>query len=436
MANSDSTTQPYIATNDGVITIGLADVVYREDLYPRINPDAATIQRYAENLDVLPPIEINQHNILIDGYHRWTAHRKAEAQRIRAVVTETASEVELYALAIQRNSTHGLQMNEKDKRTVAIRLYASGTGLDKQQIAHVLSVSARSVNGYLSDIDKQLREERKQRIFDMWMAGHTTTEIAASLEMAQQTIDGLLPKTEDLPNSVKVLSQFQDQDFTAPLYNVWTFAKKTNEVSHFGNSEQRIVENLLYLYTEPFDIVFDPFAGGGSTIDVCRKRLRRYWVSDRKPIVEREAEIRLMDVAQELPPLNKRWSEVTLTYLDPPYWKQAEGQYSTDAEDLANMPLDQFTDTLIGIVSRIAEKQSRGAIALIIQPTQWKADGREFTDHVMHLVNGVKSKRLTLENRISCPYSTQQANAQQVEWAKANRKLLVISRELIVWRLS
>ncbi len=49
-------------------------------------------------------------------------------------------------------------------------------------------------------------------------------------------------------------------DYKPPLYNVWKFAKKTNSTSHFGNSEQRIVDNLLYLYTEPFDIVLDPFA--------------------------------------------------------------------------------------------------------------------------------------------------------------------------------
>jgi hypothetical protein len=125
-----------------------------------------------------------------------------------------------------------------------------------------------------------------------------------------------------------------------PLYNVWSFAKKSSNVEHFGNSEQRILENLLYLYTEPFDIVLDPFAGGGSTIDVCKRRLRRYWVSDRKPIVEREQEIRQLDIAQNLPPLHNRWSDVTLTYLDPPYWRQAAGKYSDDAEDLGNMPLD------------------------------------------------------------------------------------------------
>jgi hypothetical protein len=56
------------------------------------------------------------------------------------------------------------------------------------------------------------------------------------------------------------------------------------------------VDNLLYLYTKPFDMVLDPFAGGGSTIDICKRRFRRYMVSDRKPIVEREKEIRKHDL--------------------------------------------------------------------------------------------------------------------------------------------
>ncbi len=76
-----------------------------------------------------------------------------------------------------------------------------------------------------------------------------------------------------------------------PLYNVWTWGAKTAGAEHFGNSEQTIVDNLLYMYTKPFDVVVDPFAGGGSTIEVCKKRLRRYWVSDRKPIVERETDV-------------------------------------------------------------------------------------------------------------------------------------------------
>lgn len=420
-----------------IIELPLSEVCYREDLYPRIKPDTATIQRYAENLEVLPPIEINQHNILIDGFHRWTAHRKAEAATIKAVVTQTVSEAEVYALAIERNAAHGLQMSNDDKKSSAIRLYAAGTGYEKEQIARLLSVSVRSVTGYLTDVDKQLREERKQKIFDMWMACHTLEEIATETDVTDQTIANQIKETlnlESLPNLEKVLANFQNEDFTPPIYNVWSYAKVTNKVGHFGNTEQRILENLLYLYTEPFDIVVDPFAGGGSTIDVCKHRLRRYWASDRKPIVERENEIRQLDIVTDgLPPLNKRWSDVSLTYLDPPYWKQAEGQYSDSPNDLANMPLEQFTAEMVKLVKDIGARQTKGVIALIIQPTQWKADERKFTDHVMHIINGVGNKKLVLENRISCPYSTEQCTPQMVEWAKANKKLLVLSRELIVW---
>ena len=418
----------------------VSEIVYREDLYPRINHDPALVQRYAGNLEILPAIEVNQHNELIDGWHRWTAHRKAEAETINVKVTPTKNETEFLKLAIERNSNHGKQLEETDKKSMAIRLYNAGAGESKDEIARVLSVTVRSVTSYLNDIEKQLREERKQKIFDMWMACHTQDEIAEATGSKQQTVgDEIATFTEigNVSNFGKSLDFTRDNEFQPPLYNLWTFAKKTNGVSHFGNSEQRIVDNLLYLYTEPFDIVVDPFAGGGSTIDACKYRLRRYWVSDRKPIPEREKEIRKHDLMVDgLPPLNRNWSNVALTYLDPPYWRQAAGMYSNDPTDLANMPLEDFTKAMVDLVKGIASKQSKGVIALIIQPTQWKSDGKQFADHVLDIVAGVGNKKLVLENRVSCPYSTEQYNAQQVTWAKENKKLLVVTRELIVWRIA
>jgi DNA modification methylase len=141
-------------------------------------------------------------------------------------------------------------------------------------------------------------------------------------------------------------------DFTPPIYNVWKQQTKSVGPDHFGNSESRWLENLLYLYTDPGSIIVDPFAGSGSTIDICKKRKRRYFVSDRKPIVEREHEIRKHDLTDG-PPKVPRWKDVKLVYLDPPYWKQAEGRYSNDPTDLANMPLDQFHETLSERVVRL-----------------------------------------------------------------------------------
>ncbi len=415
----------------------LIEIIFREDLYPRIKADPAKIQEYAKNIDILPPIEINQNNELIDGYHRWTAHRKMEYPEIAVFVTRTTSDAELLELAIQRNATHGYQLSNKDKQEMARKLYLSDRKkYDKDIIKKLLSVSYDSVNDWLSDIDRAEREKRKQLIHELYLACYTNAEIAEILELKS----GQVVKTTlsdffgEIQKNPKV--NYFDEDWKPPLYNVWRFNKLSNDIAHFGNSEQSILDNLLYLYTLPLDIVLDPFAGGGSTIDICKNRMRRYWVSDRKPIVEREKEIRQMDICLELPPLHNRWSDVSLTYLDPPYWKQAVGQYSEDAEDMANMPLEEFTEKTISVVKRISEKQSRGAIAMLMQPTQWNAPGRQFTDHIFAILQGVGNKRLTLENRVSCPYTSEQANAQMVDWAKENKKLLVISRELIIWKLA
>jgi ParB-like chromosome segregation protein Spo0J len=413
-------------------TVSVEKIVVRDDLYPRIKHDPSIVQKYAEDIEVLPPIEVNQDYELIDGKHRLLAHKLQERKEIEVVITETKSDNELLALACKRNSSFGLQLNEKDKRSMAIKLYNAGEGIDKKEIASLLSVTERSVSGYLKEIDGQIKEARKDKIMAMWLACYTQEEIAEAVGQSQQAIAKeleLLPQTESLPKVVQLAISHSD-DFEPPLYNIWSFSKKSNKVSHFGNSEITIVDNLLYLYTEPFDIVLDPFAGGGSTIDICQKRMRRYWASDRKPTVARE-DIRLLDIVEELPPFAKRWSEVKLTYLDPPYWKQAEGQYSKDKEDLANMSQDDFRKTLTKIVKSIAAKQTHGVIALLIQPTQWKADNKEVVDHVADLLSDIK---LPLEMRISCPYSTEQYNAQQVEWAKKNKKLLVLTRELLVWR--
>ena len=42
-------------------------------------------------------------------------------------------------------------------------------------------------------------------------------------------------------------------DFDVPIYNVWKQQTKTEGSSHFGNSEVHWLDNLLYLYTEPFE---------------------------------------------------------------------------------------------------------------------------------------------------------------------------------------
>jgi hypothetical protein len=247
----------------------------------------------------------------------------------------------LLELAIERNATHGLQLSQEDKRDMARKIYhvtpEKERNEKKKHLAKILSVSERTIREWLSRIDKDSKEARDKRIFELWMACYTQKEIGEREGLTQQAADLVLQEMAELPKIVKPIAEHLT-DFDVPIYNVWKQQEKTSGSKHFGNSEPTFLDNLLYLYTKPFDIVIDPFAGGGSTIDKCRKRFRRYWVSDRKPIEERAKEIRKHDVCNGLPKIS-RWQDVKLVYLDPPYWKQAEGKYSKDPTDLSNMSL-------------------------------------------------------------------------------------------------
>lgn len=432
-------------------SIAVDQVVFRDDLYPRIEHSVVTVQKYAEDLDVLPPIEINQNRELIDGKHRLLAHQKNKAETIRVVVTQTKSDAELLELAIARNATHGLQLSTGDKKKMATRLY--NATIDRKErlalkgrLAAILSVTPAMLDSWLSRSEKDMKDAAKDEAFALWLSCHTQDEIAEAVGWPRKTIMDWLgsfgenpeigesAKTSESPITLtreQVAASEHATDFTVPIYNVWKQQEKTSGSSHFGNSEVRWLDNLLYLYTQPFDVVLDPFAGGGSTIDLCRKRFRRYMVSDRAPIVERETQIRKHDLTTG-PLKPPQWKDVKLVYLDPPYWKQAENQYSTDATDLANMPLDQFNAALAGIITGYAKKVSDAYIALIIQPTQWKAPERQFTDHVGDMLRLVG---LPVDMRYSAPYEPQQCNAQMVEWAKAQKRCLVLTRELIIWRV-
>ncbi len=279
---------------------------------------------------------------------------------------------------------------------------------------------------------RELEQKRNEGIIHLWMRCDPLAAIAKASGVTEDFVGNVVQAhIERMADSEQ--AQFQD-NFTPPIYNVWTFGEKSNRQDHPGNSEQRIVENLLYLHTKPFDVVVDPFAGGGSTLDVCQRRLRRCWVSDLTPIPDRASEIRQMDIRSDLPDVD--WDKVALTYLDPPYWIQVQGEYSQKPEDLANMPLDEFHTPLVGVVHRIADVQQKGVIALIIQPTQWRSEGRRVVDHITYLCTNVNHPRLSLRQRIAAPYHSEQFTPQQVQWAKQERDLLVLTREIVVWEVA
>ncbi len=400
----------------------VSDIKIIEKLYPRTAKDTKTIQQYAENLEVLPPIEINQNNILIDGAHRLSAYKQCKKDDIPCIVTQTDTEEDLYLLALQRNASHGLQLSMDDKQKVAIKLCGS---LDDSIIIKSLSISDRTYRGWTKNKREQLEKDRDSKVIYLWLQCYTQEEIAKATGLDQATISRITTKFMQNGKTAEM------HNFTPQLYNIWNFARNNNETKHFGNVPTEITENLLYAYTEPFDVVFDPFGGGGATIDACKKWNRRYFVSDIQPVeISLQKGMRTHDITTGLP---EGLPRPKLVFLDPPYWKQAKGQYTDKPTDLSNMELPAFYQQFEILFKLLKAKiVDGGYVAFIIQNTQWLNDNKKTEPHSHKIWNCAEKAGFTFETLIHVPYSSEQYNAQQVNYAKENKIFLGINRELVV----
>jgi len=402
------------------------DIKIIDELYPRSAKDTKVIQRYADNIDVLPAIEINQNNILIDGAHRLSAYKHAKIEQIPCIITHTDTDQELFMLALMRNAGHGLQLSQADKKRHAIRLCGA---VDDSEIIRWLSVSDRTYRKWTTDKRKQLKEERNQRILDLYLQCWTQERIAE--EIGDITQVGIKKIIDGFITNGNIAKSYND--FKPELYNIWNFAKITNETHHPGNIPKEIIENLLYYYTKPFDVVFDPFGGGGVTIDVCKAWQRRYFVSDIQPTeIAKEKGMHTHDITIGLP---DDLPKPNLVFLDPPYWNQMQGDYTELPNDLSNMSIDEFYETFAELFKTLHLKMANdGVLAFIIQNTQWKNDDKHVEPHSHVMWNLAEAAGFQFEHLIQVPYSTQQYNAQMVEYAKEHKIILQLNRELVVMR--
>lgn len=400
------------------------DIVFREDLYPRFEPKQQLIQQYAYSLEFLPPITINQDNILIDGFHRWKAHQLNNGTEIKAEIIQTTTDKEIKRLAYRLNSNHGLQLTQDEKRKYAVEMAEEMTN---RELCLLLSVDESSISRWTKGRREELDAERDRKIIELYLrAWNTQASIAEELGVTQQTVS----------NTTKKM-QLQDfgKDFKPYIYNIWNLQKQDNAVgSHFGSFPQVFMENLLYFHTQPLDIVYDPFAGGGTTIDACKRMLRRYYCSDRLVKPGREKDILQHDIVSRLP---DGMPKPDLVFLDPPYLALANKEYSEDNTDLGNMPTTKFYELFNQFITELISKKHPQKLAYVIRPI-WEmnsGEGWNWIDPMFNFYDLIKAK-YHIAARYVLPYSTQQYSALWVDRAKKQNKCLILNRELTIFEVN
>lgn len=414
--------------------IDIKKIKIREDLYPRFSPNTEAVLQYRMNVDNLPPITLTKKdNTLIDGYHRLIAHRdegKAEIEYEYIDIPEN----EYFLESLKRNSSHGLQLSRKEKEKACTRLYKDwieGYGEDipskedvtekKTKTSKLLAVSKEKIRLWTQDIISKVEDTRKQEAWELWLACKTEDEIAESVNVSQDTVNKWIKqKKQGIVKSVIFPESLQ-------IYNIWNVAKARTDNEYPGRLPLDVMENILYYFTEPFDIVLDPMAGGGTTVNSCKKMTRRYVCYDLvgNPL----SDIYEHNILEGLP--KKKGFIPNLIFLDPPYWKQME-RYTGHKENLANLSLDEYfieMDKIIKDAYSILRED--GVLAIIVSPTQLKHQIYDL-QHKFYL--SCEKHKFEFVNRIIVPYQTQQVTGAQVAQAKEGKYLLKLYRDLLIFR--
>ena len=175
--------------------IALDDIVLRDDLDPRLGErDDDLIQQYADIFDALPPIEINQHSELIDGWHRVRAAKHANRTEIAYVVVETDGDDDFADKMWAANLKHGVQYTRLQRKTQGIKL--NDRGVTAKDIATRVGVSASSVYSWTKELRDKEKEERDAEIARLREQGMTQQQIADELGVAQGTIAKNIPDSK------------------------------------------------------------------------------------------------------------------------------------------------------------------------------------------------------------------------------------------------
>ena len=266
-------------------------------------------------------------------------------------------------------------------------------------------------------------KENHDHPWDLWLDCWTQEAIADHVGVTHTTVGEWLKDSAELRKSTEPPDSRQH-------FDVWSFQtadKDAGSQSYFGAIPPQVVENLLWFYSDPGDVVVDLFAGSGTTVDVAKAMGRRVWASDiRGDHYSPHLPIHTHDATSGWP--KDAPSKAALVLLDPPYWAQAKGRYSTEPNELGEMDLDAFYAAWTSVLK--ATKPHAERIAYIISPTQ--NDDGSVVDHAADMLIAASKVGLKVERRIIVTYQTQQATGQQVTWARENKRLLKLYRDLVV----
>jgi ParB family chromosome partitioning protein len=397
---------------------------------------------------VLVPLIATPGGVIISGVRRW---RAAQALGLRAipVVTHTFEDELAERWAILEHNRHRektvtQKLREAEEREAIVAAWNA----QRQREAGV--AGAQGGRGHKKPLPKNLGKgfDRHARMTaavvarDVGFGSHETYRKAKRLKeaadagdtRAQQLLAAVDRGEKTISAAHKDLIRKTERpsgQFNPKLWDVWIVKARDSAfgISHPGNIPAAIVENTLYYFCPEGGLVVDPFAGGGVTVDVAKAMGRRclaYDISPRRPDIVKH------DIRNGFP-AEARGCD--LVFMDPPYWSMLKDRYpDSSISSLTFAEWKAFLSTLARACFTVLRDGGHAAFLIQNQTGKDLPDGWDYIDHVFLAWEAFRAVGFRPVRRIACPMDPESLHPHQVSWAKSNKRMLGLVRDLVIYR--
>jgi len=295
--------------------------------------------------------------------------------------------IDLMIRSAELNIRHGHRLSSGDVKSQLVKIAEiTEEGLRKDgfwnDVAKRFGVTPQWVSNCVSGILTRRKMSRNAFMYKLSLLGWKQKEIGELVGMEQPHVSENIRKLNYFKNSI--ISDFYDKGKSAEeiaeyyqldlpltwaiilegktdlerfelfgkseygndqpkMTDYWKFGKKDPRLGleYEGRLWGQDVMNILYRYSKRGDLVVDPMAGGGTTIDTCLIMGRKCRGYDIRPV---RKDIVQWDIRNGYP---EKIKNCDLIIFDPPYYKKKEKEYNSES-------ITKDRETFIDFVKKFA----------------------------------------------------------------------------------
>lgn len=471
-------------------TIKLDSIVWEPSIYPREKWNTSTIERYADAIKAgakFPPVIVEAGtNRLLDGKHRTEAHKlyaKQYAERQESLiegdtwpepVTEIPAEahvvpegtpIKLYAASL--SSTHGDRIKGAEAKALAREIMDANPKFGVKELAQAFAVSIGTAHGWVSDILARDKETQQAIVMRLDMLGWTQDEMGTAIGVTQgraaqklleisdlkklivsSVASGLphaeIAKRHNLPLQLVWAIDLENRtdserlnrlDIKVQPYDVWGFAACHDlfGADHPGRIPGQLVAHVLYFFTQPGDMVIDPMAGSGTTLDVCLAMGRKCYgfdIDDR----HKRPDVIAHNIATD--GWHDRVKKADLIFWDPPYFSKMDNKTIGDNGYIeGSISKMERSEYLSFFAQKFAEakKLVKKGTRLAFLMSDWDDNtGERDGIFIWDYANAIMNAGWKLTRHIQAPLGTQQVHPDIVNKFRESKRLARLERYLLI----